>query len=352
MEIRLDDVSKSYAGTRVLGGVSLLVPSGELAVLEGPNGAGKTTLLEIIAGTVAADSGEVRLGGRQAEGVPPEERGVFYIPQTLHKFWSMRHEKRYGFIPDRTVRDNLLAAVSGHGEADWSEGSGLKEVEEWSARLGLSELSGRIPNQLSLGLQQRVALARAILTRPGILLLDEGLSALDKAMRAAALGIVREIPGRLGTTVLYVTHHADEALTLGGARFHLQDGELSEATPTASARVRPGPTPPAASGRSAADLRGRLTEEFDRFIAANPGAHPIDGRSGYREDFIDFVIRRMRQARDLGVPLEDFALWSKLPAALLEGDDEEVRRRMRAVKPRTADPEPTGFSDFVQGIDL
>ncbi|MBI3566346.1 MAG: ATP-binding cassette domain-containing protein, partial [Elusimicrobia bacterium] len=238
MEIRLEGVAKAYPGLR-LGPVDLVVPSGSLIVLEGANGSGKTTLLEIVAGTVEPDAGEVRLGGRRVFGLAPSDRGVFYVPQVLHKFWSMQHPSRFCFIPRRTVRENLLAAARAPAEAG-----------EWLARLGLEGYADETPERLSFGLQQRLALARAVLARPGVILVDEGFSSLDPGVRGGMFDALRAVPERTGNTVVYVTHHADDAARLGGASYRVRDGRLS----------------PLAAGTGAGATKARLAAAFTALL--------------------------------------------------------------------------------------
>lgn len=311
MEIRLEKVSKSYPGL-ALGPVSLVVPSGTLMVLEGANGSGKTTLLELIAGTVEPDGGKILLGGRDAGELAPSDRGVFYIPQTLHKFWSLQHESRLCFIPRRTVRENLLAAAADYGEA-----------QEWLCRLDLEDYAEETPERLSFGLQQRLALARAAMLRPGVILVDEGLSALDPGMRSEVFELLERIPERTGNTVVYVTHHAEDAGRLGGTMHRLRDGNLF--------RPRDGERGAAEKkARLLAAVRAKVRENLDAFRPTHPG-----GVAEYGEESVDFLSAQLTLGDSSPEFRRNLARWLGVERALLEGGAEGIRRKLLGANARS-----------------
>ncbi|MBI5208703.1 MAG: ABC transporter ATP-binding protein [Elusimicrobia bacterium] len=264
--IELDGVSKSYGGVMVLDALSLSVPPGAFMVLEGPNGSGKTTLLEVVAGVLEPDAGTVRVGGEPMDGVSPAERGVFYIPQTLHKFWALKHESQHCFIPRLSVMENLMAAVTGRGEGELVDAaSAAARIEECLTRLRLEEHAEAQPSKLSYGLQQRVALARALLLKPRVLLLDEGFSALDAGVRAEVLRIVRGIPERTGAAVVYVSHLHEEARAMADVVYRMEGGKARRLERGKAGR-RDGGSP--AGGAS---LRERIRERLGDFRAASRG---------------------------------------------------------------------------------
>lgn len=300
MEIRLENVAKSYPGLS-LGPVSLVVPSGTLMVLEGANGSGKTTLLELIAGTVEPDGGRILLGGRETEELAPSDRGVFYIPQTLHKFWSLQHESRLCFIPRRTVRENLLAAAGDYGEA-----------QEWLCRLDLEDYAEETPERLSFGLQQRLALARAAMLRPGVILVDEGLSALDPGMRAEVFDLLRRIPERTGNTVVYVTHHTEDAGRLGGVLHRFRDGKLFRGRDDAEAKAR-----------LMEAVRAKVRENLDAFRPTHPG-----GVAEYGEESVDFLSAQLTLGDSSPEFRRNLARWLGVERALLADGAEGIRRKL------------------------
>ena len=173
--------------------VTLSTPARTLALL-GASGAGKTSLLEALAGLRPGTVGRVAVDGvvlqDGARELPPEARGVGYVPQDLALF------------PHLTAGQNVL-----FGAAPGAEG----DAARWTELLGLSDLLCRRVQELSGGERQRVALARALVARPRLLLLDEPLSALDLPLRAAALESLREAVAESGARLLYVTHQPAEA---------------------------------------------------------------------------------------------------------------------------------------------
>jgi len=177
--------------------------------LLGASGAGKTSLLEALAGLRPAATGRVVVDGAVlqdgARGLPPEARGVGYVPQDLALF------------PHLTAGQNVaFGAAPG----------GVDEVSRWTKLLGLSGLLSRRVRELSGGERQRVALARALCSRPRLLLLDEPLSALDLPLRETALQSVRDAVTESGAQLLYVTHQPAEAVALCTEAAWLEHGEV------------------------------------------------------------------------------------------------------------------------------
>ncbi len=197
--IRFDSVSVAYDGTVVLDALDLTVEPGEVMALLGPSGSGKTTALRAVAGFVRPVSGRVFLGGRDVTDLPPYRRG---------SAWSSSSTRSSRTCGSRTT---------------WPSGSRRRRcpgeirtrVAEALEMVGMGEYARRHPRELSGGQQQRVAIARALAIRPGVLLLDEPLSALDARLRSGMLAelarLHRELPE---VSILYVTHDQVEALTL------------------------------------------------------------------------------------------------------------------------------------------
>ena len=198
--IRFDSVSVAYDGNVVLDALDLTVEPGEVMALLGPSGSGKTTALRAVAGFVRPVSGRVFLGGKDVTDLPPYRRGVGMVVQ------------QYALFPHMRVEENVAFGLKAHKTA---KGEIRTRVAQALDMTGMAAYARRRPRELSGGQQQRVAIARALAIRPGVLLLDEPLSALDARLRSGMLAELarmhRELPD---VSILYVTHDQVEALTL------------------------------------------------------------------------------------------------------------------------------------------
>jgi len=227
--VELAGVSKSFGGTAVLRQVSLSVQDGEFLTLVGPSGCGKSTLLRIIAGLEAQDSGEVRIGGRNVDAVPPKRRDVAMVFQS------------YALYPYMTVAENLalplemrrltrMARLPLLGR--WLPGARpirqqiAHDVRAVAEALSIAHLLGRRPAQLSGGQRQRVALGRAMVRRPQVFLMDEPLSNLDANLRVETRTEIAELHRRLESTFIYVTHDQVEAMTMADRVAVMLGGEV------------------------------------------------------------------------------------------------------------------------------
>ncbi|HZF74690.1 MAG TPA: ABC transporter ATP-binding protein [Acetobacteraceae bacterium] len=208
--VRFEKVRKSYGGTAAWPAVrdlDLDVRRGELLTLLGPSGSGKTTTLMMLAGFEQPSSGRILLEGRDIARTAPHRRGIGVVFQS------------YALFPHMSVAENIAFPLEVRGVARAERGARVARALE-TVRLG--GFGDRRPAQLSGGQQQRVALARAMVFEPPIVLLDEPLGALDKALREELQFEIRALHQRLGLTMLYVTHDQGEALTLSDriAVFH------------------------------------------------------------------------------------------------------------------------------------
>lgn len=198
--IRFDSVSVSYGKNVVLDSLDLTVEPGEVMALLGPSGSGKTTALRAVAGFVQPASGRVFIGERDVTGLPPYRRGIGMVVQ------------QYALFPHLRVADNVAFGLKAQKVAKGEIPGRIAEALEMT---GMAAYAKRYPRELSGGQQQRVAIARALAIRPGVLLLDEPLSALDAQLRSGMLAelarLHRELPD---VSILYVTHDQVEALTL------------------------------------------------------------------------------------------------------------------------------------------
>jgi ABC-type sugar transport system ATPase subunit len=209
----LNNVSKAFEGRTVLDGISLELADGELLVLLGSSGCGKSTLLRIIAGLEEADSGEVYIGDRRVDSLPPRQRNVSLVFQN------------YSLYPHMTVENNLAfpLKVAGMPKADIKQ-----RVTEVAAMLDLGDRLNDRPGQLSGGQRQRVALGRAIIRKPSIFLLDEPLSNLDADLRVRMRREIVRLQRELQISMVHVTHDQSEALTMADRIAILNDGKIEQ----------------------------------------------------------------------------------------------------------------------------
>ena len=199
MLLEVSHVSKSYPGLPVLEEASFSVAAGEIVCLLGPSGCGKTTLLRIIAGLEVPDTGQVIFDGRDLADVPVHQRNFGFMFQD------------YALFPHKDVSANVAFGPRMQGLLPAEIAS---RVAEGLALVGLDGYDGRRVIELSGGEQQRVALARSLAARPRLLLLDEPLGALDRALREQLMNDLRAILKRLGLTAVYVTHDQEEAFAI------------------------------------------------------------------------------------------------------------------------------------------
>jgi NitT/TauT family transport system ATP-binding protein len=210
--IQIENLSISYGSPArpVLAGIDLEIEEGEFVCLLGQTGCGKSTMLRLLLGSEHPTEGRVLIDDREHKS-PDRTRG--YVPQ------------KYSLFPDKTVLDNITfgAEVSEFGLLGWLAPNYYRrrrvfraEALDYLRRIGLQEADGKkYPDQLSGGMQQRVAIAQALMTKPRILLMDEAFSALDPGTRKDMQKLIRQLWQATGTTILFVTHHTEEALRLG-----------------------------------------------------------------------------------------------------------------------------------------
>ena len=249
MKVLIDDVAFAYGREPVLSGVSLALPEGEITVAIGPPGCGKSTLLQLLAGLLQPAAGRILFDGGDVTGVPAERRDVGVVFQS------------YALFPHLSVRENIAFGLKA-GRRRFSLRSSRRrpsrhsiEARVWDAAalLGVERLLDRRPCQLSGCERQRVALARAAASRPGLLLLDEPVSALDACLRRAVGSELAVLLHRLATTVFYVTRDHEEAMLLADHLAVLDQGRVVQAGPPLDLYRRPA-TPFVASFLGEANL--------------------------------------------------------------------------------------------------
>jgi multiple sugar transport system ATP-binding protein len=212
--ITFEDVSKTYGdGYLAVNDLNLDVHDGEFVVLVGPSGCGKTTALRMIAGLEEISSGEIRIGDRVVNNLPPRDRDVAMVFQN------------YALYPHMTVAENIGFALR---MRKVPKAEARKRIEETARVIGLVDHLNRKPKQLSGGQRQRVAMGRAIVREPQVFLMDEPLSNLDAKLRVQMRGEISRIQRQLAVTTVYVTHDQVEAMTMGDRVAVMRKGVLQQ----------------------------------------------------------------------------------------------------------------------------
>ncbi|MCA0417163.1 MAG: sn-glycerol-3-phosphate ABC transporter ATP-binding protein UgpC [Proteobacteria bacterium] len=211
--VTIRDVRKAFGPVEIIHGVNVDIEDGEFVILVGPSGCGKSTLLRMLAGLENITSGEISIGNRVVNQVPPKERDIAMVFQN------------YALYPHMSVADNMAFSMKLRG-APKSE---ITERVDKAARiLGLTQLLDRFPRQLSGGQRQRVAMGRAIVRDPQVFLFDEPLSNLDAKLRVQMRTEIKELHQRLKTTTVYVTHDQIEAMTMADKIVVMHDGIVEQ----------------------------------------------------------------------------------------------------------------------------
>jgi multiple sugar transport system ATP-binding protein len=212
-KVSFDRVAKRFGSVSVIEDLNLDIPDQEFMVLVGPSGCGKSTALRMIAGLEEVSGGEIRIGERVVNDLPPKSRDIAMVFQN------------YALYPHMTIRENLEFGLKVR-KTPPAEVSRL--VEEAAQILEISSLLDRKPKQLSGGQRQRVALGRAIVRKPAVFLFDEPLSNLDAKLRVLMRAEIKKLQQRLKTTTVYVTHDQIEAMTMGQRIAVMKDGKIQQ----------------------------------------------------------------------------------------------------------------------------
>ena len=213
LALELAGIHKNFGVFQALKNIELTVHRGEFVCFLGPSGCGKTTLLRIIAGLEVQTAGTIRQGGRDISRLPPADRdyGIVFQSYALFPNLNIFDNVSYGLVNRRVSRSDIATRVN-----------------ELLKLVGLPDSGRKFPGQLSGGQQQRIALARAIATSPGLLLLDEPLSALDALERVRLRHEIRSLQQRLGITTIMVTHDQEEALSMADRIVVMNHGVIEQ----------------------------------------------------------------------------------------------------------------------------
>lgn len=253
--LTVDGLSKTFGDETAVSDVSLTLERGEFFSLIGPSGCGKTTTLRMLAGLLAPDGGTIQLGERDVTALPARERATNMVFQDLVLF------------PHMTVAENVAygLARSGVPEPERDE-----RVADALSLVGLDGFGDRDPASLSGGQQQRVALARALVNEPPVLLLDEPLASLDRALREEMQSEFRRIQRDSETTFLYVTHDQESAMSMSDRLAVMRDGEIVDRGPPQRLYDRPGTRFTADFLGDATLLSGEVIDDGETALVATP----------------------------------------------------------------------------------
>lgn len=211
VSVELKGLVRKFADGTHIGPIDLKIENGELLTLLGPSGSGKTTTLRMIAGFIESDEGQLLFDDVDMVEIPPRDRGIGMVFQSVALFPNMTVYQNIAFGPDM---------------AEWKHDQTVARVEELADLLGIRHLLFRKISEISGGEAQRVGLARALAKQPKLLLLDEPLSALDPQLRERLQTEIRRVQQKLGITTIYVTHSQDEAFAISDRVAIIDDGKI------------------------------------------------------------------------------------------------------------------------------
>jgi iron(III) transport system ATP-binding protein len=260
--LKLAGIQKRFGNFTALKGVDLEIDKGEFVCFLGPSGCGKTTLLRIIAGLEAQSAGTLHQGGRDISRLPPAGRdyGIVFQSYALFPNLSVTDNVAYGLVNRKFPKTEIRTRVS-----------------ELLRLVGLPDSENKYPAQLSGGQQQRIALARALATSPGLLLLDEPLSALDAIVRVHLRQEIRSLQRKLGVTTIMVTHDQEEALAVADRIVVMNQGAI-EQVGTPMQVYRDPATPFVADFVGRINVLPALLEDGDRVRIGPTSFHCPHGR--------------------------------------------------------------------------
>jgi multiple sugar transport system ATP-binding protein len=300
--IKLERVVKRFGSTEVIKGIDLDIGEGEFIVLVGPSGCGKSTLLNLIAGLETLSGGDIRIGDRIVNDIPPKDRDIAMVFQS------------YALYPTKSVRDNITFGMVTRRVPRDEQDTAVAEV---SSLLHIDMLLDRKPGQLSGGQRQRVAMGRALVRKPDVFLFDEPLSNLDAKLRIEMRTEIKKLHQRLEKTIVYVTHDQIEAMTLATRIAVMDNGHI----------------------RQFADPETIYEDPVDLFVAGFMGSPPMNMLPG----------RMKRDGRSASIDVGGilFPLPERLAARVKEPDGHEVVLGLRPETIFAAGTELPGADRFV-----
>jgi len=213
--VRFVGVGKRFGGVEALADLNLDIGSGEFVSLLGPSGSGKSTSLNLLAGLLPIDTGDIFIGEKRVNDLPPDRRDIAMVFQN------------FALYPHMTVFENLAFPLQARGRK-FSAEEVERKVKQVAATLGVTDLLARYPKELSGGQQQRIALGRAMVRDPKVFLLDEPLSNLDARLRIRMRKDIKALHDAIQSTVVYVTHDQSEAMTMSSRIAVFDRGRLQQ----------------------------------------------------------------------------------------------------------------------------
>jgi multiple sugar transport system ATP-binding protein len=348
-QVKFSGVTKQYGGNgpKAVDDLNLEINDGEFMVLVGPSGCGKSTALRMIAGLEEISGGELKIGERVVNDVPPGDRDIAMVFQN------------YALYPHMTVRENIGFALE---IAKVKKDVIKQRTEEAAELLGLTEYLDRLPKALSGGQRQRVAMGRAIVRSPQVFLMDEPLSNLDAKLRVQMRSEIIQLQTRLKTTMVYVTHDQVEAMTMGHRVAVMRKGVLQQVAPPQELYQRPANLFVAAFiGSPAMNL---ITARLD-----GPAERPVVSFAGHTLAVDPRAIERYPKVADalgttviIGLRPEHFVMESDaelpadqaitLPVELAEAMGAEVHiHSLVDVAPVAVDGAPVASEDGADDLD-
>lgn len=347
--ITFDRVGVTYGRgkktTNALIDFNLRVATGETVALLGPSGSGKSTALNALAGFVRPTTGLVRLAGRDVTDLPPAKRGIGVVLQA------------YALFPHMRVAENVAFGLKSHHVARGEIGPRVAEALDM---VGMSAYGKRLPRELSGGQQQRIAIARALAIRPGVLLLDEPLAALDSALRQSMLAELQRLKEALpDTAMLYVTHDQSEALALADRIVVMNDARLMDVDTAENLWKRP-PTSFTAAFLGGANLIpctvGRVigTTALVTFASKTVSAEapqPAVGRTDWAPDSKALLCVRPHALRIVSLGDRD-ALRASVNAAVWRGATTRLVLSVTGLPDQLIDVDVPGNAHFDVGSEV
>src|SRR3954449_12598227 len=285
--VRLKELTKLFGETRAVDRVSLTIEPGGMVALLGPSGCGKTTTLRMIAGLVEPNAGDIILDGKPITHVPVHRRNIGMLFQN------------YALFPHMTVAENIAFGLETRGI---KRAAAAERVARALQLVQLPEYGSRMPGQLSGGQQQRGGLARALVVEPALLLLDEPLGALDKALRQSMQVELRALQQRLGVTTVMVTHDQDEALTMADRIGIMRDGRVEQVGAPAEVYQRPVSRFVAGFLGASNFLRGRVVNAASGAVLVDVPHGPIVSVAASRPVGSDVTVALRPEAISIETP--------------------------------------------------
>jgi multiple sugar transport system ATP-binding protein len=289
-QVVMKDLNKKYDEVHAVKDVNLHIRDKEFVVLVGPSGCGKSTTLRMVAGLEEISAGEIVIGDRVVNDLPPKDRDIAMVFQN------------YALYPHMTVYDNMAFGLK---MRKFAKAEIEKRVQEAADILGIRELLKRKPRQLSGGQRQRVAVGRAIVRHPQVFLFDEPLSNLDAKLRVQMRVELKRLHDRLETTAIYVTHDQVEAMTLGDRVVVMKDGWIQQVGEPLELYGRP-------ANKFVAGFIGSPAMNFAEVTIAEEGGQVYATNPGLRVPVAPSRAERLRpykgQSVTLGVRPEDLHL--------------------------------------------